>query len=106
MKYNIKAFWNGSIMFDANISADKFKNIQAELEDDFFKRHRIEQHIQESVELLNDIEADYARQYAAKGTYEFDIQDAAKHMLMINSLVKRGIVKDDDKYGLMIMKSI
>jgi hypothetical protein len=103
MKVNIKAFWNGSILSDMTLTKSEFKEVRKQLSKDFFEHV---DNTAESIEYLDQKENELFLEYSKHGKYEISSRDMALHMLMINSLVKRGLRPNDDKYGLMIMQGI
>lgn len=102
MKINIKAFWNGSVLSDMNLNENEWGKIQKQLNEDFFKN---ETNWDEMIEHLDKYESDIDLEYKKNGKYEINSMDNAINLLCINEIVKRGIRPNDDKYGLLIMKS-
>lgn len=101
MKVNIKAFWKGSVLADITYTKSEFKKAKEQLDKDFFEHC---DNSAEAIEYLDSCEQELFIQYSKRGKYEISSRDMAIHMLMINSLVKRGLRPNDDNYGLMIMK--
>jgi hypothetical protein len=105
---NVKSFWNGTIMSDLNFKPDMWRNIQKELQKDFFSMFsgdELDSHIQIVIDMLDHNEKIFFNQYSKNGTYSISNRDMVQNMLLINELVKRGIRPNDNNYGLMIMFS-
>jgi hypothetical protein len=103
-KVNIKSFWNGTIMSDLTFTIEQYnKIVQEELTKDFFKG--CDNIIDEFIEVMNHKEECFAQEYAQKSHYEVgDMKTQMIHMLGINSIVKRGIRPNDDKFGVITLK--
>ncbi len=101
-KVNIKTFWNGTVVSDLEFTAKQYKLVQKQLSMDFFKGA---DNINEFIEVMDHNEEVFAQDYSKKGSY--DVGDKSTQivtMLGINTIVKKGIRPNDDKYGIIIMK--
>jgi hypothetical protein len=99
-KVNVKCFWKGSVMFDRTMGINEYAAFLKQLSKDFFKG--CEDTIPSSIEFLNQTEAEYFSKYQSTGKYELDGRESAISLLIINSLIKRGIAKNDDMTGLLM----
>jgi hypothetical protein len=99
-KINVKCFWKGSVMFDMTMTKKEYNNLVVQLQKDFFRD--AEDTIENAIEVLNWNEASYYEEYQKNGKYFIDDNDMVIYLLMINSLIKRGLAKNDDKTGLLI----
>jgi hypothetical protein len=101
-KVNIKSFWNGTIMSDLTFTIEQYKLVQKQLAMDFFQGC---DNIDEFIEIMNHNEQCFTQEYAQKSYYEVgDNATQIIHMLGINSVVKRGIRPNDDKFGVITLK--
>lgn len=101
MKYNIKSFWKGSVMSDLTLNSIEYSKIRKQLDLDFFPGV---DNSQELIDYLDYKEGELFKEYQSKGKYELTSREMAIHTLGINALVKKGLVPNDDNYGLVIMK--
>jgi hypothetical protein len=102
-KVNIKSFWNGTIMSDLTFTIEQYnKIVQKQLASDYFLGC---DNINEFIEIMDHNEKCFAQEYAEKSYYEVgDNATQIIHMLGINSIVKRGIRPNDDKFGVITLK--
>lgn len=101
MKYNIKSFWKGSVMSDMTLNTTEYSKLKKQLELDFFAGG---DNSQELIEYLDYKEGELCKEYQLKGKYELELREMALHLVGINALIKKGLVPNDDNYGLVIMK--
>lgn len=97
---NVKCFWNGSIMYDMTINKKQYAKLVVELQKDFFKN--AEDTIENAIDVLNHNEACYNDQYQKTGSYFIEPREMSVYLLIINSLIKRGLAQNDDKTGLLV----
>ena len=97
---NVKCFWNGSVMYDMTMNKKQYANLVIQLQKDFFKG--CEETIDQAIDVLNNNEACYFQEYQRTGRYFIEPKDMVTYLLIINSLIKRGLAKNDDKTGLLI----
>lgn len=103
MKYDVKIFWKGTIMFHKTMNQKQYNGLGKQLAKDFFKG--CEDRIDETIDWLNHTEHCYFLQQRDKGSYFLDDKYAVPSLLIINSLIKRGLAKNDDMTGFLITKS-
>lgn len=98
------AFWNGTPLFCRELNSKQEKEMKEYLKEDFFLCD--EERIYDAVLYLNDYEEALFQKvgFNKLKPEDFDFSTSVKHLLMINSLVKRGLVKNDDKNGLLWVK--
>lgn len=101
MKINIKAFWNGSVLSDMDFNEKQWIKIQKQSSDLF----KTTTNWEEVIEHLDAYESDLYLEYKKNGKYEISQTDMALNLLSINEIVKKGLRPNDDKYGLLIMKT-
>jgi len=99
-KVNVKAFWNGSVMADLTFTQSQFNQVKKQFKQDFFKGC---DNVDEFIDVMNNNEAYYHHLYQKNGYYEISQREMVTNMLGINSVVKRGLRPNDDKYGLLFM---
>lgn len=100
MKYNIKSFWNGTVMSDIDMSEEEYdKTVNNFLESEYFPKDELE-----AMVYMNQREEELYQSSMKNGYVEMDLNEMFTNMLIINGLVKRGLVENDDKYGLLFMK--
>ena len=97
---NVKCFWNGSVMFDRTMGKKEYANLVIQLQKDFFKG--CEDTIDHAIDVLNHNEACYFEEYERTGRYFIEPKDMVTYLLIINSLIKRGLAQNDNKTGLLI----
>lgn len=93
------SFWKGTMMWEQEMNTDEY-NFMLEA----FKKFNVEDdQIQDFIEVLDDHESAYCLEYKTKGFYEFDGRDAVMDTFVINGLIKKGIIEDDNMNGLSII---
>jgi hypothetical protein len=101
-KVNIKSFWNGTIMSDLTLTLAQYKSLQNQLQKDFFAGC---DNVDEFIDVMNHNEKCFEYEYNLKGYYEVgDTKTQTVYMLGINSIVRKGIKPNNDKFGLVISK--
>ena len=99
-KINVKCFWKGSVMFDRTMNLNQYAQFLKQLSKDFFKD--CEDTIPSSIDFLNQKESEYFTEYQSTGKYNVEGREAVMSLLIINSLIKRGIAKNDNMTGLLM----
>jgi hypothetical protein len=87
-------------MYDMTMNKKQYANLVIQLQKDFFKG--CEETIDQAIDVLNNNEACYFQEYQRTGRYFIEPKDMVTYLLIINSLIKRGLAKNDDKTGLLI----
>ena len=103
MMYNIKSFWNGTVMSDIDMNEEQYFKILKKLDvpmisnGDFIK----------SQKLVYDMvkkEESYYKEFLKTGDFKVSSDDNIRNMLIINALVNNGDIPNNDRYGLLFMK--
>lgn len=103
MKINVKSFWKGTIMYDMDMNQSQYDELDKYLNMPFIKDEHLSD-IDDWKERLDNLESHYYIQQTEKGFYEFDHKESITSLLMINEMVKRKIIENDDMFGLLIAK--
>ena len=96
-------YWNGSVLFLEDMTLQKYNKFSDLLkEGDFFNDT---DNINEAIDWLNSLEQRAFDEAAGGSYYTLDWRESVQATLMINSLIKRGIVNNDNKTGFLVVKS-
>ena len=98
-RIKMKCFWNGTIMFETELNKERFYKIIESFRGDIFLINDFS--VDEAIANLNKIENKYASEYQRNGSYNIDINSSTFHLYTITSLIKRGVIKNDNNYGLL-----
>lgn len=104
MTTTLLAFWNGTPLFQQELNSEQEKGIKTILNEDFFEDD--ESRIPLAIQYLNEFEEELFQKIKSRSlkNEDLDFKTSVQHLLMINSLVNRGVVYSDDKTGLVWMK--
>lgn len=93
------SFWKGTMMWEQEMNTDEYNSMLKAL----YKFNVEDDQVQDFIEVLDDHESAYCLEYKTKGFYEFNLRDVVMDTLVINGLIKKGIIEENDMNGLSII---
>jgi hypothetical protein len=91
------AFWNGSVMAQLPIKKGMYNELKSMMKKDYV----LDEDIQQTKEMLDYTEEKLYQQFLKQGKCYIPMKDQVHYLLCINSLVQKGVVENNDKYGLL-----